>query len=223
MRILVVEDDAPLARLLARGLTEEGHTVEVARDGQAGLAQLCGAPPFDACVLDIQLPLLDGLSLLSEARAKNVATPVLLLTARDAVADRVGGLRTGADDYLTKPFAFAELVARLEAITRRAPPPTTILCVGALELDSARHLAQLDGRALTLSEKQFALLEFFLRHAGRVVTRAMVLKSVWGYDFDPGTNIVDVHVGHLRQRIDDPLKPSRITTVRGVGYRLEAP
>jgi two-component system, OmpR family, response regulator len=224
VRILVIEDDAALVRLLQRGLVEEGHAVELAQSGPVGLERLLDTDAtrlLDACVLDIQLPGLDGLSVLGRARDRGVATPVLILTARDAIPDRVQGLRTGADDYLTKPFAFAELLARLEVIGRRAQPRTSLVTSGDLSLDAARHHATLAGAPLTLSEKQFALLEFFLRHAGRVVTRAMVLKSVFGYGFEPGTNIVDVHVGHLRQRIDTPGRRSRITTVRGVGYRLE--
>ncbi len=224
MHLLVVEDDASLVRLLQRGLVEEGHTVELATDGPAGLALITRQKerPFDAVVLDLQLPGIDGLSILQQARAAGVTTPVLLLTARDAVPDRVVGLRAGADDYLTKPFAFAELCARLEAHSRRSVPHEAILHVLDVELDVERHLASLDGQPVTLSEKQFALLEFFLRHAGRVVTRAMVLKSVFGYGFEPGTNIVDVHVGHLRQRIDRPGERSHITTIRGVGYRFES-
>src|SRR5262249_6378757 len=153
-----------------------------------------------------------------KARAQGVATPILLLTARDAVPDRVEGLRRGADDYLTKPFAFAELLARLDALTRRLRPKESIQRLGALQLDPSAHRVTLGGNEVSLSEKQFALLEFLLRHAGKVVTRQMVLAEVFGYNFDPGTNIVDVHIGHLRQKI----APTQITTVRGVGYRLEA-
>jgi two-component system OmpR family response regulator len=222
MRLLVVEDDPALARVLERGLGEEGHAVELAADGARGLERLC-AGGFDACVLDVLLPALDGFTVLARARAAGATTPILILTARDAVPDRVEGLRRGADDYLVKPFAFAELLARLEALTRRAPAPSrdALLRAGDLELDGAAHRATVAGRPLALSEKQFALLEFLLRHRGRVVTRAMVLDQVFGYPFDPGTNIVDVHIGHLRQKIDRPDAPSRIVTVRGVGYRLE--
>ena len=221
MRVLVVEDDPALRRVLERGLREEQHQVTLAGDGPSGLERLTGGG-FDVCVLDLLLPGLDGFGVLERARAAGVTTPILILTARDAVPDRVGGLRGGADDYLVKPFAFAELLARLEALTRRARPrEETLLRAGELTLDPAAHRATLDGDELSLSEKQFALLEFLLRHRGRVVTRAMVLEAVFGYTFDPGTNIVDVHVGHLRQKIDRAGAPSRIATVRGVGYRLE--
>jgi two-component system OmpR family response regulator len=220
MRLLLVEDDAALAGIVARGLTEEGHQVEHVPDGELGLARL-RTGGFDACILDVMLPGLDGFAVVERARQSGVRTPVLILTARDAVPDRVAGLRRGADDYLTKPFAFAELLARLEALTRRGPAASARLTAGDLELDCKAHCATAGGRTLTLSHKQFALLEFFLRRRGEVVTRAMVLEQVFGYSFDPGTNIVDVHVANLRQKIDSPGSPSHITTVRGVGYRFE--
>ena len=215
MKLLVVEDDASMQRLLQRGLGEEGHEVTLAKDGEAGLQQLLDGK-FDACVLDLLLPKMNGFTVLEKARAAGVATPILVLTARDAVPDRVEGLKRGADDYLCKPFAFAELTARLEALTRRGRP-SPVMRVGELEMDTAARRATLGGRELSLSEQQFSLLAFLLGHAGRVVTRAMVLEEVFGYGFDPGTNIVDVHIGHLRQKL--PGVP--ITTVRGVGYRLE--
>ena len=219
MKVLVVEDDPAVARAVVRGLVEEGHEVEHASDGAIGLVALSRGD-MDVCVLDLQLPLLDGLSLLRSVRAKGVTTPVLVLTARDAVPDRVEGLRGGADDYLTKPFAFAELVARLEVLVRRVPlvAPTR---VGDLELDVATRKVRIATREVVLSEKQFALLAFLVKHAGQVVARATVLQAVFGYDFDPGTNIVDVHVLHLRKKIDAPGESSRISSVRGVGYRLE--
>jgi two-component system OmpR family response regulator len=220
MRVLVVEDDASLAKVLVRGLGEEGHTVTRVGDGEKALAALKDEPP-DVCVLDVMLPKLDGFGVVEAARKAGVTTPILLLTARDAVPDRVEGLRRGADDYLTKPFAFAELLARLEVLVRRGQPRETALRAGDLELDRGAYRVTLAGAPVVLSEKQFALLEFLLRHRGQVVTRQMVLQQVFGYSFDPGTNIVDVHVGHLRQKIDAPGRPSRITTVRGVGYRLE--
>jgi two-component system OmpR family response regulator len=220
LRVLVIEDDRALQRVLRRGLEEEGHEVTVVGDGPGGLQRLLDGGA-DVCVLDLNLPGLDGFGVLERARSGGVTLPILVLTARDAVPDRVAGLRRGADDYLTKPFAFAELIARLEALTRRGAAREAVLQAGDLELDPAAHRATIGGRALALSEKQFALLGFLLRHRGQVVTRAMVLQEVFGYSFDPGTNIVDVHVGHLRQKIDRPGAPSRITTVRGVGYRLE--
>ena len=219
MKVLVVEDDPAVARAIVRGLVEEGHDVEHASDGAAGLAALTRAD-IEVCILDLQLPVLDGMAVLRNARARGVTTPVLVLTARDAVPDRVEGLRGGADDYLVKPFAFAELLARLEVLARRMPTslPTRI---GDLELDSTAHKVRVAGRDVPLSEKQFALLAFLVRRAGQVVARSTVLQAVFGYDFDPGTNIVDVHVLHLRKKIDSPDRPSRITSVRGVGYRLE--
>jgi two-component system OmpR family response regulator len=220
MRVLVVEDDASLARVLVRGLGEEGHTVTRVGDGEKALAALKDEPP-DVCVLDVMLPKLDGFGVVAAARQAGVTTPILLLTARDAVPDRVEGLRRGADDYLTKPFAFAELLARLEALVRRGQPRESLLRAGDLELDRGAYRVTLAGAPVALSEKQFALLEFLMRHRGQVVSRQMVLQQVFGYGFDPGTNIVDVHVGHLRQKIDTAGRPSRITTVRGVGYRLE--
>ena len=220
MKLLLIEDDPALAQMLRRALLEEGHVVEHSADGHAGLRGL-EAGGVDVCLLDLQLPGLDGLTLLARARAAGVVTPILVLTARDAVPDRVAGLRGGADDYLTKPFAFAELLARVEALARRGLPPEVVLRAGDLALDASSHRVTLGKHELALSEKQFALLEFLLRHRGRVVSRAMVLDKVFGYAFAPGTNIVDVHVAHLRQRIDTAGKPSRITTVRGVGYRFE--
>jgi two-component system OmpR family response regulator len=222
VRILLVEDDRKLARMLERGLTEAGNQVAAVRDAESGLERL-RAGGFDVCVLDVLLPGMDGFAALERARAEGIATPMLMLTARDSVADRVRGLQLGADDYLVKPFAFAELEARLSALARRsAPPRETILRAGSLVLDPAAHTVTLDGRALELSAKQFALLAFLLRHRGRVVTRQMVLEEVFGYEFDPGTNIVDVHVANLRKKIDAPKGASRIETIRGVGYRLEA-
>ncbi len=220
LRVLVVEDDASLRRVLERGLVEEGHTVQVAADGPSGLRRLL-AGGLDACVLDVMLPGLDGFAVVEQGRAAGVTTPILLLTARDAVPDRVEGLKRGADDYLTKPFAFAELLARLEALTRRGQPQVARLEAGDLALDGASHRVWIAGAEVTLSQKQFSLLEFLMRHRGQVVTRAMVLEHVFGYTFDPGTNLVDVHVGNLRQKIDSTAGPSRITTVRGVGYRFE--
>ncbi|MEO6951721.1 MAG: response regulator transcription factor [Polyangia bacterium] len=219
MKVLVIEDDPAVARALLRGLGEEGHEVEHFSDGAAGLAALSRGAA-DVCILDLQLPVLDGLSLLRSARARGVTTPVLVVTARDAVPDRVEGLRGGADDYLTKPFAFAELVARLEVLVRRAPiaAPTR---VGDLELDLVARKVTVASHEVVLSEKQFALLAFLVKHAGQVVARATVLQAVFGYDFDPGTNIVDVHILHLRKKIDTVGEPSRIASVRGVGYRLE--
>ena len=221
LRILVIEDDRELCRLLARGLGEEGHSVALAHDGVNGLAQLCTGG-FDVCVLDVRLPLRDGFDVLADARAVGVNTPVLMLTARDAVEDRVRGLSLGADDYLVKPFAFAELAARVAAVARRGAPKRERERIGHLELDSAAHRVLSDGKELELSAKQYALLEFLVRHRGEVVSRSMILRQVFGYSFEAVSNIVDVHISSLRQKIDRPGEPSLIVTVRGVGYRLEA-
>src|SRR5262249_5367502 len=207
--------------MLARGLSEEGFGVELARDGQVGLERL-QSEPYDVCILDVMLPRLDGFQVLAEARRGQVKTPVLVLTARDAVRDRVRGLDGGADDYLVKPFAFAQLLARLPALLPRhgAKRPQPLRCRD-LELDPVRHRATRGGALLALSAKQFALLEFLLRHRGEVVSRSMILDQVFGYGFDPGTNLVDVHVANLRQKIDRLGEPSLIETVRGVGYRMD--
>jgi two-component system, OmpR family, response regulator len=220
LRILLVEDDKKLVRMLTRGLSEEGHAVEVVGDGVAAAARLREAAA-DVCILDVMLPGRDGFRLLAEARAAGVATPVLMLTARDAVEDRVHGLQLGADDYLVKPFAFAELLARLDALRRRGQPRRERLRIGHVELDTAAHRAWKEGAELELSHKQFALLEFLARHRGEAVSRSMIVAQVFGYSFEAVTNIVDVHISNLRQRIDVPGRPSLITTVRGVGYRLE--
>jgi len=219
-RMLLVEDDPKIVAMLARGLSEEGFSVEVASDGRAGLEGLC-SDRFEVCVLDLGLPHKDGLEVLSEARAAGYLTPVLVLTARDAVPDRVMGLNGGADDYLTKPFAFAELLARLRALLRRGPEPKRgPLTSLDLSLDPARHRVTRAGESIELSKTQFALLECLLRNKGEVVSRARILDRVFQYGFDPGTNIVDVHVAQLRKKIDRATEPSLITTVRGVGYRL---
>ena len=226
-RILLVEDQKSLAESLIRGLREEHYDVESATDGKRG-AELLATQPFDLCILDVGLPVLDGFEVLSRTRAAGIGLPILVLTARDATADRVRGLELGADDYLVKPFAFEELLARVRALLRRSQPakPETSrdpIAVGDLVLDVAAHRVAIAGRAIELSGKQFALLEYLLRHAGAVVTREAVLRDVWGYDFDPGTNVVDVHIATLRSRIDSAGVPSRIRTVRGVGYSLEKP
>jgi len=212
-----------MAGMLERGLSEEGHEVTAVHDGESGLDELRGNKAFDVCVLDIGLPGIDGFAALQAARTEGLVTPILLLTARDAVPDRVRGLQLGADDYLPKPFAFAELLARLEAISRRGrvAPLVTRLRVRDLELDATAHRVTVRGRPVELSARQFSLLELLLRHVGQAVTRTMILELVFGYKFDPGTNIVDVHISNLRQKLDAAGQPSRISTVRGVGYRLE--
>ncbi len=220
MAILLVEDDRKLARTIARGLEEQGYTVDTRHTGEAGLERLRGAH-VEACVLDVLLPGIDGFEVLAQARHLGVTAPILMLTARDDVPDRVRGLDLGADDYLVKPFAFAELVARLGALLRRGLPQRGgVLTCGGLTLDPKTHEVRIDGSQVALSPRQHALLEYLLRHHGEVVSRSMLLEHVFGYKFDPGTNIVDVHIAHLRQSIDGPGRPSLIETVRGVGYRI---
>jgi two-component system OmpR family response regulator len=220
VRVLVVEDEAKMAALLARGLREEGHAVDVAGNGEDAL-WMAGAAPYDAIVLDVMLPGLDGLATCRELRERGVWTPVLFLTARDAVADRVAGLDTGADDYLVKPFSFSELLARLRALTRRTPSERpAVLEVGDLRLDPATHGASRGGIELTLSAKEFALLEVFMRRPGEALSRLQLLEGAWDMAYETRSNIVDVYVSYLRQKIDGPFGRRSLETVRGVGYRL---
>lgn len=218
----MVEDEAELAALLRRGLTEEGHAVDLAGSGEAALDWVA-VGDYDALVLDIMLPGIDGLALCRDLRRRHVATPILLLTARDAVPDRVDGLDAGADDYLVKPFAFAELTARLRALARR-PAETlgTTLQVGDIRLDPATRRVWRGETEIVLPNKQFRLLEYLLRHPGRVLTRAMIAEHVWDYDFPEMANVIDVHVRQLRQKLHDPYPGRLIQTVRGAGYRLSA-
>lgn len=220
MRILLVEDDAKLAEVVARGLREQGFSVEHAADGPAGLEAILHGE-HDAIVLDVLLPGGSGLDVLREARRRGRAAPVLVLTSRGSVEDRVMGLDLGADDYLTKPFDFSELVARLRAITRRPPvPPQQILTLADLELDTIRHAVRRAGRALELTAKEFALLEYLLRRREVVVTRDMILQNVWNTDYNGGSNVVEVYINYLRRKIDHNFTPKLIRTVRGVGYVL---
>jgi DNA-binding response OmpR family regulator len=223
MRILVVEDERKVAEFVRQGLVEEGHVVEVAADGEAALDAVAGGPPYDLVVLDVMLPKRDGLSVLKTLRARRVQVPVLLLTARDGVADKVAGLDAGADDYLAKPFAFEELLARVRALLRRgrgAAEP--VLRLEDLSLDPATRLVVRGGRRISLTAREYALLEYFLRNTGRVLTRPMITQHVWGMDFDPESNIVDVYVGYLRRKIDADGEPRLLQTVRGAGYSLSA-
>jgi two-component system OmpR family response regulator len=219
VRILVVEDEPKLADLLARGLREEGHAADVATEGEQAL-WMAQAAPFDAIVLDVMLPGIDGFEVCRRLRASEVWAPVLMLTARDAVEDRVSGLDAGADDYLVKPFAFDELLARLRALTRRAPAerPTTIE-VGDLRLDPAAHRAWRSGVELDLSAKEFVLLELFMRNPGVVLSRGQLLDGAWDMSFERRSNIIDVYVRYLRGKIGR----DSIDTVRGRGYRLREP
>ena len=222
MYILVVEDERRLAQVVRKVLEEEGHTVDVAHDGEDGLAMAMDGS-HDVIVLDILLPGIDGIEVCQRLRAGRVDTPVLLLTALDAIEDRVRGLDAGADDYLPKPFAFQELLARLRALGRRrvqAREPDQ-LQTADLVLDLRRRRAERAGKTIELSPKEFALLEFLLRNEGRVVTRSQILDHVWGYDFSPDSNLVDVYVTYLRRKVDRGHKRSLIRTVRGAGYALE--
>ena len=221
MKILIIEDDSQIAAVMRKGLTEAHFDVTVEHDGLTGL-ECARAEMFSLIILDIMLPGMDGWSICEAIREDRINTPILMLTARDAVEDRVRGLGLGADDYLVKPFAFAELLARIAALGRRGAPKRERERVGHLELDSAAHRVFGDGRELELSAKQYALLEFLIRHRGQVVSRSMILRQVFGYSFEAVSNIVDVHISSLRQKIDRPGEPSLIVTVRGVGYRLEA-
>jgi two-component system OmpR family response regulator len=222
MRVLVVEDDRTIADFVSDGLKREGFAVDVAADGVQGL-EMAQAQPYDAAVVDVMLPRLDGLSLVAALRRARIAIPVLFLSARRSVDDRVAGLQTGGDDYLTKPFAFAELLARLQAITRRGTPamePAT-LTVGDLTIDLLTRRVERAGVPIDLRAREYALLEYLARHAGRVVSKTMILAHVWNYSFDPGTNVVDVLVFRLREKIDRPFGGKLLHTVRGIGYVLK--
>ncbi len=224
MHILIIEDDTDAADYLAKGLRESGHSVEVAEDGRAGLIK-AAAETFDVLIVDRMLPGLDGLSLVQHLRTAGNTTPVLFLSALGEVDDRVKGLRAGGDDYLVKPYAFAELLARVETVGRRphAAPVSTILRVADLELDLLGRKASRGGQLIDLQAKEFQLLETLMRHPGQVMTRTMLLEQVWDYHFDPQTNVIDVHISRLRQKIDRDFDVPLIQTVRGAGYCLRAP
>jgi two-component system OmpR family response regulator len=220
-RILVIEDDDVTAREIAAELSSHGIEVDCIGDGGEGL--LRGADPcYDAITLDMMLPGIDGLSVVTQLRAQGVATPVLMISALCDVDERVRGLRAGGDDYLTKPFAPDEMLARVEVLLRRHRPqsPQTVLSVADLELDLVRHVARRAEKELSLLPTEFKLLEFLMRHAGQVLTRTMIFETVWGFHFDPGTNLIDVHIGRLRRKIDAPELAPLIHTVRGSGYSL---
>jgi DNA-binding response OmpR family regulator len=223
MRILLVEDDRKAARLLSKGLHEEGFVVDVAHSAEEADDTL-DVTGYDAVILDWLLPGKDGITVCRELRARGVTTPVLMLTARDALDDRVRGLNTGADDYLTKPFAFAELLARLHALLRRSDlSRPVVLTVGDLTLDPLSHRVTRSGLPLSLTPKEYALLELLMRHAGEVVTRSRLGEGAWEDEHDSLTNLVDVHVSHLRRKIDRDGAPALIHTVRGRGYRIAPP
>ena len=222
MRVLVVEDEASIAAFVAGGLRQEGYAVDVADNGVDGL-ELAQSQPYDAAVVDVMLPRLDGLSLVAALRRANVSLPVLFLSARHSVDDRVRGLQTGGDDYLTKPFAFPELLARVQALTRRGhlSLEPTQLTIADLHVDRLTRRVERGGVPIELRPREFALLEFMMRHQGKVVSKTMIISHIWDYSFDTGTNAVDVLVYRLRDKIDRNFEPKLLHTVRGVGYVLK--
>ena len=220
MRVLVVEDEKRIADFVSKGLTEAGYAVDVASDGEEALGWT-DVVEYDLIVLDIMLPKLDGIEVARTLRSRRIATPILMLTARDAVDDRVRGLDSGADDYLVKPFAFAELLARLRALGRREPAVVNpVLQVRDLTLDTTTRQAERQGQAIELTNKEYSLLEYLMRHPNQVLTRTMIAEHVWNYDFDNATNVIDVHIRYLRRKVDDPFDRPLIQTVRGAGYRI---
>jgi two-component system OmpR family response regulator len=221
MRVLVVEDDHETAAYLVKGLSDSGHRVSLAEDGHKGL-ECATHETFDALIIDRMLPGMDGLTIVASLRAARNQTPVLVLSALGDVSARVKGLRAGCDDYIAKPFALAELLARLEALTRRGTAETRLI-VGDLEMDLINRTVSRSGRSLDLLPREFRLLEYLMRHAGDVVTRTMLLEKVWNQHFDPQTNVVDVHVSRLRQKLNNRFDVPLVETVRGVGYRLRMP
>ncbi len=225
MRILVIEDDKEAATYLAKGLRENGYTVDLAHEGAEGLA-LASNEPIDLLIVDRMLPGIDGLTIVEMLRRNGKALPVLILSALGKVDDRVRGLQAGGDDYLVKPFAFSELLARVQALMRRGgggSSTETILRVGDLELDLLARTVNRNGSPIDLQPREFRLLEFLMRHSGQVVTRTMLLEKVWDYHFDPQTNVIDVHISRLRQKIDRDFPEPLLHTVRGAGYCLRAP
>ncbi|MGE0823328.1 MAG: response regulator transcription factor [Candidatus Binatia bacterium] len=221
MHILIVEDEKKVASFIKRGLEAEHYSVAVEYDGEAGISRFFDGK-YDLVILDVMLPKRDGLSVLRELRSRRIAVPILLLTARDTTEDKVAGLDQGADDYLTKPFAFEELLARVRALLRRnAPTPAVILSYTDLRLDPVTRQVTRAGKSLDLTAKEFALLEFFLRQPGRVLSRALIAQHVWGVDFDTFTNVIDVYVNYLRKKIDADFEPKLLHTVRGAGYVLK--
>ena len=224
MHILVVEDEKRLAFLLRRVLLEERHTVDLAHDGDTGL-NLAESGTYDVAILDVMLPGIDGIEICRQMRADGVMSPVLMLTARGAVEDRVAGLNVGADDYLTKPFAMEELLARVNALLRRRDrsfEATPQLVVGDLTLDLVRHEARRAGRVIELTAKEFALLEYLMRHPGQALTRTQIIDAVWRYDLEALSNVVDIYIHYLRDKIDSGFSRALIKTVRGMGYKIEA-
>lgn len=223
MRVLVVEDEERIARFLKKGLEEESYAVDIAADGPAALDWVAGTH-YEVILLDVMLPGLTGFEVCRLLRERGVTAPILMLTARDEVDDRVTGLDAGADDYLPKPFAFKELLARLRALTRRAiasAKPDTVLKLGDLALDTITHQARRGEREIELTAKEYALLEYFLRHPHRPLSRTLIRESIWGYDYYGASNVVDVYVRHLRQKLEANGEPPLLHTVRGVGYKAD--
>ncbi len=221
MRVLLVEDDRRLASSLRRGLEEAGLTVDVVHDGEEALAA-CSTASFDVMLLDVMLPGMDGFTVSRRLRSARVATPILMLTARDAVEDRVRGLEAGADDYLPKPFALRELVARIRALARRhLPDRSATLVVGSIVLDTGAHRLQVGGQPVELTAKEFAILEYFMLRSGRLLTRDQIIEHVWDFEFEGGRNLIEVYIGRLRRKLTQAGAPDPFVTVRGSGYRFE--
>ncbi len=221
MRVLIIEDDAKTAAYLEKAMKESGHSAEIAEDGETGL-EAASSSEFDVLIVDRMLPKQNGLAVIQALRKKNIQTPVLVLSALGAVDDRVQGLRAGGDDYLAKPFAFSELLARVEALARRTSPEESAsrYAVGDLVLDRLTHKVTRKGEAVPLQPREYRLLEYLMKHAGQVVTRTMLLENVWDYHFDPQTNVIDVHISRLRAKIDKNFDTPLLQTVRGAGYMI---
>ena len=221
MRVLIVEDEKKVAGFIKKGLEEETFAVDVAHDGEEGF-HMGEQNQYDLIILDLMLPVMDGIEVLSELRKQKVTTPILLLTAKDAVEDKVLGLNKGADDYLTKPFAFSELLARVRVLLRRGKTETkTVLQVGDLSLDLVSHKVKREDEEIELTGKEYSLLEYFMRNTGKVLTRTMIAEHVWDYNFDTFTNVIDVYVNHLRKKIDKNYSKKLLHTLRGVGYIMK--
>src|SRR5256886_4839801 len=222
MRLLIIEDDRDAADYLAKAFREVGHVAELAADGEEGLAEALDGQ-YDVLIVDRMLPKVDGLTVIGTLRSKGIETPALILSALGQVDDRVKGLRAGGDDYLAKPYAFSELLARVEVLARRNRPglgEETVLRVNGLELDRLAHNLTRDGKEIQLQPREFRLLEYLMKHAGQVVTRTMLLETVWDYHFDPQTNVIDVHISRLRAKIDKGFDPPLLHTIRGAGYMI---
>ena len=223
MRVLVVDDDRKLASMVRRELTDDGYAVDVAHDGEEGLG-FADAGVYDLILLDVAMPGMDGLTVCRRLRERKIGTPVLMLTARDGVDDRVSGLDSGADDYLVKPFSFRELGARVRALTRRVVPGRdTVLRAADVEVDTIAHEVRRGNHPVDLTSKEYAILEYFLRNPNRVLTRTQIAEHVWDYDFAAMSNVIDVYVGYLRRKLADDRAPRLLRTVRGAGYQLRAP